>query len=317
MREEIKVHLEDPDANPFLGCLWVAQRFERGVCGADKRLHRLFELEKSGRHTLTYYLDALSRRHDELAATGSSWTLPSMSRHFKSVFRRQRQRLWADDLLWGKTGYWLVHCGDFRQAAQWLADWPNRRKLESWMIYNLALALEVTERPHEALPVLRHGLGLPQEAALYLSFAVLTAFEEALSGNLAEAKNLIAGADTEQAGGLEKVIMGFTGALCLGLSEEPMDPRARRRLLKQEIRGATGKLAPARLHELARSCYRRMIRRLAAQPGLSRLKVWAWWNSRRGDWIWVGMVALLTPFLLLALPVGPLLLYFLWRRLLK
>jgi tetratricopeptide (TPR) repeat protein len=317
MRKQIKADVENPDANPFLGSLWVAHRFERRAYGADRRLHRLFAMEKSGRHTLTYYLDALGNRQDQLAATPSAWTQPNMTRFFKSVFRRHQERLWAEDVLWGKTGYWLVNAEDYNRAADWLADWPNRKNLESWMIYNLALALEVTQRPQEALPVLRQGLALPQDPDLYLNFVAITAFEEALAGNLAAAKDLIAGADTDRAGALDKAILGFTEAICLATSADPIDSADRRRSVKREIRKATGELAPTRLHELGRSCYRRLMRHLGMQPELSRLKFWGWWNYRRGNWIGMGIVGLLSPFLIIMMPIGPIVLYYLWRRLLK
>jgi len=269
MEKHIKAHVEDPDANPFLGAAWVEQRFQQAAYRVDRRLHSLFELEKSGRNTLAHYLDVLGEKHTEFTSAGDSWKY--FGRCFKSVFRRHRDRLWTDDLLWGKTGYWLVTLRDYRRCAQWLADWPNRKKLESWMIYNHALALEVTGRWQEALPVIHHGLELRQDAGIYTRFAALAAFEQALAGDLAGAKNLIAGADTEQASDLDRAIFAYADAICLATGEDPMEPRERMRMLKQEIRSATGQFTLAELHDVARTLYRRMLLHLSAQPGLARI----------------------------------------------
>jgi hypothetical protein len=172
-------------------------------------------------------------------------------------------------------------------------------------------------RWQEALPVIRHGLGLRQETGTYASFVALAALEQALAGDLAGAKNLVADVDTEQAGGWERVMLAYADAICLASSEDPMKVRERMRMVKHQIHSGTGQFAPVHLHTAGRMIYKRMMRHLCAKPGLAGLNWWGWWNYRRGNWGWVAITVLLTPFLAITIPIGPVVLFVLWRRVLK
>ena len=61
-----------------------------------------------------------------------------------------------DDMYWGKMGYALLSRGKLGAAIRWLADWPQRRDVQSWMLHNLVVALLNRFRDDAARAVLRH-----------------------------------------------------------------------------------------------------------------------------------------------------------------
>jgi hypothetical protein len=60
------------------------------------------------------------------------------------------------------VGYVLTNTADWRKAAEWLADWPERPGVEPWMLINLVIALRSLGRDAEANRVSRHAVTLPE-----------------------------------------------------------------------------------------------------------------------------------------------------------
>jgi len=231
-----------------------------------------------GRFALAHYLDLLAKHWKEAPQRSDPLARWNLRRHLRNVLQRHRKLLFADDLLWGKTGYALAVTSEYDEVIQWLSDWPHRAKVEAWMLYNLVLALEIFKRPEEARPVLDRGLSMRQEPALFTSFAVLVAMEEALHGNRSRAKSLHSAINPENLDRIDRGLYELTTVLLQATEETGATARERVRSLRLRLKSGLGGVSVFQHEKLVKISYWRCIDFLSRLAGMKSFRWWGWIN---------------------------------------
>jgi tetratricopeptide (TPR) repeat protein len=109
-----------------------------------------------------------------------------------ALTKRRRDELAGDPLTWGVAGYALCSLPLTRlNGIQWMSDWRKREGVESWMLLNLANALEAFDRLREAKEVRQAGVDMdPQrhvaDHRVYLALHHCTAGDYAAAAPLVE-----------------------------------------------------------------------------------------------------------------------------------
>jgi tetratricopeptide (TPR) repeat protein len=169
----IEETLNSPQANPYVGIVFV-ERCEAvrkwDVC--QRRLLALPERGELWRRAMAAYLEALANAGEKHRA--------------RKLITEIRRDLRGNTQTWGNAGYVLFNMGDVRAAIDWLADWRERPGVESWMLWNLTIALNTEGRDIESHEVGLHALTLPLDD-LTQSHLLLCAFHELLGENIAQA----------------------------------------------------------------------------------------------------------------------------------
>ncbi|HMV86903.1 MAG TPA: tetratricopeptide repeat protein [Blastocatellia bacterium] len=169
----IEETLSLPQANPYVGVVFVER------CEASRKWEtcrrRLLSLPERGelwRKAIGAYLEALANAGEKHRA--------------RQLIAELRNDLRGHVQTWGNTGYVLFNLGDVRSTIDWLADWRERAEVESWMLWNLSVALSTDGRDRESHEVCLHALTLPSDD-LTQSHTLLVAFRELLGGKVVEA----------------------------------------------------------------------------------------------------------------------------------
>ncbi|MBI4658013.1 MAG: tetratricopeptide repeat protein [Verrucomicrobia bacterium] len=307
--------LRESAPNRHLGAFWVARRSERRRFRLTRFFQDLFNREgELGSLALAQYLDVLGENHERYENQGDSFAPWRLRRYICKVFRKHRERLWREDSLWGRTGCMLVTANRFQEAAEWLADWQNRKGVEAWMLHNLALAQAVTNQPEQALTVIRHALKLRQDPNLFARFSVFGAVEEAVAGHVTEAAKLIGSVPADQLDATGKILRGLAQAVLTAEDQTQTDSPSLAKRLRADLRNCFQPFQPFRYHALIRKCYWRCMRRLSARPGLEWFRWWGWWHYRRWGWVALALAVPMAPILAVLPPVGWILLVVIWRR---
>jgi tetratricopeptide (TPR) repeat protein len=310
--------LAEEAPNPHLGALWIRLCFEKFRFNPVPLLHKIARRGGLGRNSLWQYLDLAACTYDESYEKNDLTTLATSLRlryRLRGLLRQYRDLLAGDDQLWGKVGYVLATMGRFSRAAEWLADWQGRKGVESWMLYNLVLSLGAMGRPAAARQIIHHALGLRQDSALFDSFAVLGALEEALQGRAAQARDLVAAVRSEKMSDFDKAVRGFTQAILLAGESAASNRWELTKKLRTHLLECLSGFLPYHHHRLVRRAYWRCLRRLAEVHGLKLLRWWGVWHYLKFGWFGVVLSPVLVPFLLLIGPFGWVLLWLGWARL--
>lgn len=170
--------LDSPEANPYVGIVFVerceaVRKWE--VC--RRRLLALPERGELWQRAMSAYLEALANAGEKHRA--------------RKLITEIRGDLRGNTRTWGNAGYVLFNMGDVRAAIDWLADWRERSGVESWMLWNLTIALSTEGRYTDSHEVSLQALTLPPDD-LTQSHSLLCAFHELLGDNIAQALARIA-----------------------------------------------------------------------------------------------------------------------------
>lgn len=285
--------LEQPEANPHLGDVWVRRRVAKGQWGFQRVLSRLRGRGEIGRLAFIAYVELLGDRYTELKAKRDVFGPWVCRFHFKRLLHRHRAWMSQDDLIWGKVGYTLTCLGKPTPVVRWLSDWRRRSHVETWMLYNLTLCLLKTKRHDEAHQVIRHALGLQATDETYPRLKAWAAFEEAVQGNVEAARKLAADVDPETVPSAWKTLLRHAEAM---IALEAAPPPERRGMLGetcQTIRECYATGRPASQEQWPRIAYWRTIRRLAKLNGSFVFSVWGAWYYLGLGWLVVLLLATL------------------------
>ena len=170
--------LDSPQANPNVGVFYVEyceanQQWEN----CRRRLSLLRERNELWRRAVNAYLEALSRAGQKHKA--------------REFIKETEPDLREHVLTWGHTGYVLLNLGDLKRTIDWMSDWRSREGVESWMLWNLSLALRMENREGESREISQHALGL-QPDDLTQAHALFVTFDELMQGDLENAEQRIA-----------------------------------------------------------------------------------------------------------------------------
>jgi tetratricopeptide (TPR) repeat protein len=170
--------LDSPQANPNVGIFFVEQCERDGQWeNCRRRLLALPERNELWRRAVNTYLEALSRAGQK----------HKVREFIKEVEPALREHIFT----WGHTGYIMLNLGDVKRTIEWMSDWRSREGAESWMLWNLSLALRMESRDAESHEVSQHSLSL-QPDDLTQAHALFVTFDELMRGDLANAEQRIA-----------------------------------------------------------------------------------------------------------------------------
>ncbi|MBL8190131.1 MAG: tetratricopeptide repeat protein [Acidobacteria bacterium] len=175
--EVLNETLDSPQANPNVGVFYVEsceakQQWEN----CRRRLLSLPERNELWRRAVNAYLEALTRAGQKHRA--------------REFINEVEADLRAHVLTWGHTGYVLLNLGDVKRTIEWMSDWRNRESVESWMLWNLSLALRMESRNAESREVSLQALSL-QPDDLTQAHTLLVTMDELLQGDLNAAEQRI------------------------------------------------------------------------------------------------------------------------------
>jgi tetratricopeptide (TPR) repeat protein len=161
--------IEESDAHPEVGALWVKVRAKRGYRAGAWRLRRLAaERGEIGRRAV---VAAFEIAGEDFFPFGVIW--------LALVLRRICA---ADVGAWAAAGAAFEAVGQHLLAAAWLGGWRRRDGIQPHMLAPLVRALRAWMRTDRAAAVSRHALSLPTDGATPLHRAWV-AFEEAVAGD--------------------------------------------------------------------------------------------------------------------------------------
>jgi tetratricopeptide (TPR) repeat protein len=305
--------LAQPNCNPVVGELWVDRMIARNRWRIHKRLAELQANQTLGRRVILRYLDHLGDAFQKARNNKDVTTPWRLHYHFKKILKAYDPWLSTDTESWGKVGYVLSCAGKPQPVINWLGDWRNRPKAESWMLYNLALMLQRARRFDEARDLIREAVTLRHTSDLYEYFRTHAAFEEALLGNADDArKHLAALPAGDHIRRDLRPLRAMTGIL-LGL-DRPRSAEKDKRLanFKGAVKEAFDNVNPAKHPRIIREAYRRFA--LVADQKVPGAQFWTSWYYRGTDWLRIGLLILLVPTVFVAPPIGAVCLYFLIRE---
>ena len=299
VRATIQRLLGEAQTSAWLGALWVKRRFFRGQYSINRVFQQLTGPGERGRNTLITYLNSLAGCYHAAAARRDLVGPWRMRRCLRALLATHRERLLEDDELWGATGYSLVTLGLYAQTVAWLETWPQRAKAQPWMLYNFALAAIVLKRPEPALAALRRGLEMRQDAELYGSLAAAAAFEEAMAGRGAAARELLASQEGRQLNAADLALAGLTRVRLAGAEASPVGAYRWAVQVREMVRDSFSGFRPCHHGALVRRGYFRCLQQASQRPGGWLVKVWGAWHYLGGaGWFMADVLVVSSPFLL-------------------
>ena len=174
----IEQSLDSPQANPNLGIFFVEHCEREGQWeNCHRKLMSLPQRDELWRRSIGAYLEALHRAGKKHKA--------------REVIKEAEAGLREHVHSWGHTGFIWLNLGDVRKTIEWLSDWRDRQGLESWMLWNLSLALRMESRNRESSEVSNHALSL-QPDDLTQAHALSVTFDELMQGASDSAEQRIA-----------------------------------------------------------------------------------------------------------------------------
>ncbi|HTD88045.1 MAG TPA: hypothetical protein VK850_15835, partial [Candidatus Binatia bacterium] len=182
----------------------------------------------------------------------------------------------AHTLGWGKVGYVYSTFEYSRKVVSWLGDWRNHANVESWMLYNLVLALQRHGGEDEALEVIRHAVAMRHWQDLFEVFRSWAAFEEAVRGNMAQAERHLAAVPVASTNDYAKCFRVMAQLLVDCSKTLPPEERITSRMVRQRLKATFQNRHPYLGDACTKSAYHRFIRKASGQLGTG-VRLWGWW----------------------------------------
>lgn len=213
--------LNEPDSilNPAAAAEWVrrlaaAGEWTRALAAIDRLAAVPANAPARGRAIGAYVEAAADARRARLV---------------KKFLRKHRDEVRALTTSWASAGYALLTLGRMAEAAAWMADWPQRADVQSWMMGNQALVLRELGRNDEAGAVSSHALTLPRDNASMQHFLWL-ALDDVLASRTAAARKRLGQSEAGVAEGFWAALLSIVEAV-LHVQEAP--PAERRRAFRE------------------------------------------------------------------------------------
>jgi tetratricopeptide (TPR) repeat protein len=270
----IEQHMQEPGANTSLGAARVDCHLFRVKWFFPGAVENVTPEGEIRRRAIVRFVEALGENYHRFS-TQRDVIYPHLFRFLLGrVLRKHRSWLHEDDWSWGKVGYALASQKKMKAVAAWLGDWKNRKRIEGWMLHNLAFALHEIGRDVEALAVCRHGLTLPFDGKIHQGFNVWVGFEEAIAGNTAAAKAHLSSVNAETLTSALKWIEAFGWAI-IEVQSAPEGSRTEAfKKARKAIEGVQNRAWLLKAGRTIRRSYVRTIKRIATDYGSVWPRVW-------------------------------------------
>jgi hypothetical protein len=213
----------------------------------------------------------------------SAWALARSKERdrLRAYIRRHAAALREDTNDWGNVGHCFALLEDYRQAAEWMRDWPQRTDAQSWMLINLAISLRGLGDDVQANGVSLHALKTkPDYTTPY--HRTWLALDEALAGNGDAARARLKDLDSASFDRTHQYVYRLIETMLKMQQASPPERAAAFVRARQELDEAARTLAPLKDDRLAlRHVYRRCVRRLAHDRGSVAARLWSRWRCWR------------------------------------
>ncbi|MFN7139426.1 MAG: hypothetical protein ACK4UN_08815, partial [Limisphaerales bacterium] len=290
-------HLKDQDANKNVGAVWVTLRMAKKRWLLPGTLDKRISPSETHRRAIVCYVETIADKFSE--AVGKNQRV--YSRVYRLLLNRALKKhgelLRKDDWAWGKVGYALTTVKNFKAVIRWLSDWQQRKGIEAWMIYNLAVALRARGRDKEAAEVSRHGLTLEFDHNMHQMFHCWLAFHEALEGNSEGAKQHLGSIDqVKELSTYHQWLEAFARAMIEVQTAEPGNRRAAFAEARKIIKGIeNGEVLGG--ESIARRAYWQTIKRIKTDCSSPIPLFWGFIHEYK--WLSISM-----PIVLISLPLS-------------
>jgi hypothetical protein len=174
------------------------------------------------------------------------------------------------------VGYVLSCIGRPGPVIAWLGDWQKQPKAESWMLYNLVVMLQRKGRFDQGREIIRHAVALRHGEGLHEVFRLWAAFEEALSGNIVQARQHLATLPTEAIQEHHRPVQIMT-QLLIAIGQRGGDQTTLRQSVRTGLRTAFRGRYPCQAAHYVRHGYRRFMSVAAPRLGGGLFRLWGWW----------------------------------------
>lgn len=252
--------VDEPEATPVVGRLWVERKSARGEFDYEERLPALMERGEIGKEAVFAAIESVVR--------------PNQRGRLDRLLERFGPTLERDDRGWAKVALAYEALGDRRAGADWIADWAERQPLSPWMLHPAGLILRGLGRYAEAEELTRKALAIETEDGSVPEFRVWLAFEDALAGRVDEAAAQLRLIDEDEMADGVRIIHAMADALVLVQLTSPDKRSATFEEGKRRVVEIAEQLAPQQRNpDLSRS-YQRFVKRLAHDVGGFNAKLW-------------------------------------------
>jgi tetratricopeptide (TPR) repeat protein len=259
--------LERADTPVHVGQLWIDRHVQRGDYRCMGRFEELLKRGESGRGPIIYYAKALAKVKRRRPLHQCIW-------RFGAALRENTED-------WGNIGYCFASIEDYRAAAEWMRDWPERRDAQPWMLVNLAIALRGLGDDAQANRVSRQALELPDD---YTSkfHRVWLALDEALAGQSDAALERLADLDPSSFDVTHKYVHYLIDVMLSLQRAAPAERPSAFRRARRQLDDAVRTMVPLNDDRRALlAVYRRCVRRLARDRGGVPALLWSRWRCWR------------------------------------
>jgi tetratricopeptide (TPR) repeat protein len=259
--------LEQPNAPLAVGQRWIDRHVERKDWSCEARFAALLQRGEAGRYLVLRYAKALAKAKDRSRLI--------------ACLRRYGAALRETTFDWGNVGYCLASVEEYRQAAEWMRDWPERRDVQSWMLVNLAISLRGIRDDAQANRVSRQALELHSDRTSPYH-RVWLALDEALTGNSAAARKGIEDIEPQSLDVTHKYVHRLIEVLLSVQEAPPAERSSAFRKARQQLDDAVRTMVPLNDDRRALlATYRRCVRRLAHDRGGMPAMLWSRWRCWR------------------------------------
>jgi tetratricopeptide (TPR) repeat protein len=222
---------------------------------------------------------------------------------FRYLLWRRREVLARDDEAWGQVGYALSHFNQMPAVARWLADWPSRRSVQPWMLFNLCLALRNLGRYDQANTLARHVLERWGHREGSADLRLFLAVEEALNGDIPKAAEHLQQMVVRENVAHDRELRALAKAL-VEFQQFPMAERAERfKTTRQQLDESFSAWRLLHVMKDVRRTLRRSGKVFVGAGGGWRARLWFGWKL---NWQWLLVPA--APLVLLVAAQPPVLL---------
>jgi len=264
-RQSLQQALITGDAPPQLAKTWLQASLAAGSkrCAAD--VDFLLEQGEAGLHAAAALADALGERK----AVAS----------LRSFVKEREQLLRSSTWCWACIGAAFGKAGDYATAVRWLGDYQQHDDAEPQMLLHHALYLRELGRPEDARRVHAHALQLAAQDHTIPSHRLWLVLDAALAGKTDLALKGLKAIEPATLDSYHLYLRQLVEAvLDVQSAEEHERPQAfaqARKKLKAAARRPLLDQGDALL-----PTYRRIVRRLAADAGGFRARLWAMFRCR-------------------------------------
>jgi tetratricopeptide (TPR) repeat protein len=300
----IHQHLFHGTPGLALAEFWVERHVKKGKWGLHKRLGALMGRGEAGRRAIRCYLGFMGEAFEAAKHRGDVTTPLELRFHLWRLLRHHRRWLKTDVEGWGKVGYVLTCIGRPNPVINWMADWRQQSKSESWMLYNLTTMLHRKGRYTESREVVRRAVRLRHSEDLYQSFRVWAAFEAALEGELPAAGQHLETLSADEVKHHLRPLFEMTRLLIARPQEQASGEKAFFARIQAKMKSSFGKRHPSASGRYVRDGYRRFIRAVTQDSRDWRFRLWCRWYYRGLGWLWAPGMLVIIPLIAVAPPLA-------------